>query len=248
MKLTDRIYLVASGDLGFSMTDAFDCHVYLVDGGGEAAIIDAGGGRDLSAMLEIIQVNGIRPDQIRSLLLTHGHGDHAAGAAGLRRALGLQVMASRDITDVLRRGDENGAGIGMGPAKEAGIYPPDFIFPACPVDVELSEGQKVRVGDMQLEVLETPGHSVGHLSYLMQADGQQVLFSGDAIFFGGRVVLQNLPDCGLQENVRTIKKLSGLKLDLLLPGHFCFSLSRGQRHLDTAVESLRRLAVPQVLL
>jgi len=247
MKLTDRIYLVASGDLGFSMTDPFDCHVYLVDGGSEAALIDAGGGRGLAAMLKIIESEGIRRDQIRTLLLTHGHGDHAAGAANLRMTLGLRVMASADIADILRQGDQDGIGIGMGPAKEAGLYPDDFDYPACPVDVVLCQGQTVEVGDLQLEILETPGHSAGHLSFLLQADGQQILFGGDAIFFGGRIAQQNLPDCDLQEQIRTIKKLSRLKLDLFLPGHLCFSLARGYRHLDAAMESLRRLAVPQSL-
>jgi glyoxylase-like metal-dependent hydrolase (beta-lactamase superfamily II) len=42
MRLTERIHLVASGDGGFGLTDPFDCHVYAVDGGDEAALIDSG--------------------------------------------------------------------------------------------------------------------------------------------------------------------------------------------------------------
>ena len=89
MKIADRIYLVGSGDLGLSMTDAFDCHVYLVDGGSEAALIDAGGGRDIAAILKIVEDDGIPLDRIRSLLLTHGHADHAAGELVLRVVLSL---------------------------------------------------------------------------------------------------------------------------------------------------------------
>ena len=59
MKLVDKIYLVGSGDLGASLTDASDCNIYLVDGGSEAALIDAGGGQDPDAILRIIQSHGI---------------------------------------------------------------------------------------------------------------------------------------------------------------------------------------------
>jgi hydroxyacylglutathione hydrolase len=244
MKIADRIYLVASGDLGFSLTDAYDCHVYLVDGGSEAALIDAGGGRDIAAILRIAEFDGIALDRIRSLLLTHGHADHAAGAARLREALHLRVLAAHDIAGALRRGDEGGIGIALGPAKEAGMYPAEFEFPACPVDLELYEGQMLQVGDLQLQVLETPGHSAGHLSFLLEKDGQQILFCGDAVFYGGRIVLQNVPDCDLQACLRTIERLSRLSVDLFLPGHLCFSLSRGQRHLDAAMQPLTRLGVP----
>ena len=248
MKLVDKIYLVGSGDLGVSLTDASDCNIYLVDGGSEAALIDAGGGQDPAAILSIIEAHGIPRDRVRSLLLTHGHADHAAGAASLRRALDLRVLAARDIAGALRRGDEWAVGIALGPAKEAGIYPTGFELPPCPIDGELAEGQAIQVGDYELRVLETPGHSSGHLSFLMEKDGLQILFGGDAIFFGGRIILQNIPDCDLQAYLRTIERLSELDVDIFLPGHLGFSLQRGQRHLDAARDALNRLAVPPGLI
>ena len=45
--------------------------------------------------------------RVVKILLTHGHADHAAGAAGLREALGLRVLAARPIAEALRRGDES---------------------------------------------------------------------------------------------------------------------------------------------
>ncbi len=44
MKLTNDVYLVGGGDYGFNLTHRLDCHTYLVDGGGELALIDAGFG------------------------------------------------------------------------------------------------------------------------------------------------------------------------------------------------------------
>jgi len=242
MKLTDRVYLVGSGAWGFGLSDDHDCHVYLLDGGSEAALIDAGGGRDVSSILKIIEDDGVPLDRIRYLLLTHGHGDHAAGAAELRERLGLQVLIACKVAEFLRQGDERG--ISLDVAKQAGVYPPDFCFRACPVDGELEEGQKVVVGDCELLVIETPGHSAGHLSFLMDRDGVQTFFGGDSIFFGGHIVLQNIPDCDLQAYLRTIERLSKLSVDVFLPGHLCFSLRDGQRHIDAAMEILKTLGVP----
>jgi hypothetical protein len=50
MNIADWLYLVGSGRSGFRLTDDYDCHVYLLDGGGGAyALIDAGSGRDVAA-------------------------------------------------------------------------------------------------------------------------------------------------------------------------------------------------------
>ena len=246
MKLTDRLYLVGSGSLGFDLTDEYDCNVYLLDGGSGAALIDAGGGRDVLSIMKIIEGGGVPLDRVRYLLLTHAHADHAGGAARLREGLGLQVLIARDVAEFLRRGEEKG--IALDVAREAGLYPQDFRFQACPVDGELEEGQKVIVGDCELLVMETPGHAAGCLSFLMEKEEQQYLFSGDTIFFGGRIVLQNAPDCDLQAYIRTIERLSKLSVDLLLPGHLCFSLRNGQRHIDAAIEVLKTLGVPPNLM
>lgn len=246
MKLTDRVYLVGSGSLGFDLTDECDCNIYLLDGRSEAAIIDAGGGQDVPSILKIIDEDGVPLDRVRYLLLTHAHPDHAGGAAELRKELGLQVFIARGVADFLRRGDEKG--IGLEAAREAGLYSPDFRFQACPVDWELSEGQKVAVGEWELVVMETPGHAAGCLSFLMETGGKQYLFAGDTVFFGGRIALLNAPDCDLQAYVRTIERLSRLSVDVFLPGHLCFSLRNGQRHIDAAMDALRAFGVPPNLM
>lgn len=246
MKLTDRLYLVGSGSLGFDLTDECDCNIYLLDGGSEAALIDAGGGRAVPSITKIMEDDGVALDRVRYLLLTHAHPDHAGGAAGLREELGLQVLIARDVAEFLRQGDEKG--IGLDAAREAGIYPQDFRFQACPVDGELGEGQKVMVGDCELLVMETPGHAAGCLSFLTEREGKQYLFGGDTIFFGGHIVLLNAPDCDLQAYIRTIERLSRLSVDVLLPGHWSFSLRNGQRHIDAAMEVLKTLGVPPNLI
>jgi hydroxyacylglutathione hydrolase len=240
MNLAEGLYLVGSGDFG--LTDDYDCHVYLLDGGTDAALIDAGGGRDVDAIIGIIEKDGIPLKRVRHLLLTHGHADHSGGAAGLREALGLRVLAAYDIADSLRQGDE--CGISLDVAREAGVYPPGFGFRACPVDAELGDGQKIAIGSCELTVLETPGHAAGSLCFLLELEGKQVLFAGDTVFFGGHILLQNIADCDLQAHIRSIKRLAELSVDVLLPGHRSFALRGGQRHIDAAMGALQRLVVP----
>jgi len=106
----------------------------------------------------------------------------------------------------------------------------------------------VAIGQRHLTVIDTPGHSAGHLSFLMRDDGgQDILFAGDAIFHGGHILLQYIPDCSIWDYGRTIERLARLHVDTLLPGHQSISLHRASRHIAAARERLAALAVPHNL-
>ncbi|MBW7460384.1 MBL fold metallo-hydrolase, partial [Paenibacillus sepulcri] len=96
MKLSDRVYLVGSGKYGMEMSDPMDCNVYLLDGGSECALIDAGGGIDPERIAANIQSCGFSMDQVRYCFLTHVHGDHAAGAYYFHNRYGVQIGASEE--------------------------------------------------------------------------------------------------------------------------------------------------------
>lgn len=244
MKLAEHIYLVGSGSLGFDLTDPYDCHVYLLDGGDELALVDVGAGMGAEAIVGNVRREGFDPGRIRHLILTHAHGDHAGGAARTRRLLGEpSVCLSRAAARFLREGDEEG--VSLGAAKAAGIYPPDYRLEPCEVDVELAEGDRIEVGSLTLEVLDTPGHCDGHVSLLLDHAGRRTLFAGDVIFFGGKILLQAIYDCRLDEEIRSLRKLRGLELTALLPGHLTLSLNGGQRHVERANQVLDRLLIPE---
>ena len=128
--------------------------------------------------------------------------------------------------------------------KRAEFYPAEFRFPACPVDGELSGGDVVRVGDLELRAVDTPGHALGHLAFLGDLDGPTVLFAGDLVFYGGRVSLENTWDCNIQQLAASMGKLRDAGIDALLPGHHGVSLREGQRHVDTANRRFDRGFVP----
>ncbi len=247
MRLTERVHLVGSGTQGFDLTDPYDCHVYLIDGGRELALIDVGAGMGADGIIENVKRDGFDPARIRHVILTHGHGDHAGGASRMRKLLGEPaIYASGGIAEALRRADEKA--ISLEAAKQAGIYPMDYRMEPCPIDHELEEEATISVGDLKLTVFDTPGHCDGHVSLLLEDSGQRMLFAGDVIFFGGKVLLQNIHDCRLDSLIGSLRKLRQLDVTALLPGHLTLSLKDGQRHIERANQVLDRLLIPEGIL
>ena len=75
MRLTDDLYLVGGGDYAFNLSHRLDCHSYVIDAGEELWMIDAGfDGAD--QVLGNMRVDGLNPDAISRIFVTHYHADH----------------------------------------------------------------------------------------------------------------------------------------------------------------------------
>lgn len=245
MHLTEHIALIGSGRVGFDLSNEFDCHVYLIHDGDDAVIIDAGAGVDIAPMLAVIDRLGFDRKTISRLLLTHAHGDHAGGTRALHDALGVEVWASPLAAQYVRDGDEVATSLDR--AKGPGGYPEGYTFRACPVAGELREGDRLTVGSLEIEVVETPGHCGGHLSYVLHRPGGKDLFCGDAVFWGGKILLQDIWDCSVTESCASVRKLAGIRPDGLYPGHAAISVQRGYNHLYSAWETMESMVPPPQL-
>lgn len=242
MKIAERIHLVGSGKFGMELSEPTDCNVYLLDGGAECALIDAGGGIEPERMVENIRRTGFSMENVRYCLITHAHADHAAGARFFHDRYGVEVIASKEAAPWLENGDLNMTSIEH--AIRGGVYPADYQYPACPVSRAVSEGDRITVGDIELTVIDSPGHSRGHVCYLWEEVGRRSLFSGDTVFAGGKVVLQYVWDCIIPEYAETVKKLHRLNIERLFPGHGPFLLSRAHVHIEKAHQCFERLEIP----
>jgi len=246
VRLTRDVAVVGGGDFGFNLSAPLDCHVYLLDGGDELALVDAGLGGPHGATDQIlanIREDGFDPGRISSLLLTHYHADHAGGAADFHERLGLTVYGSPLAIRTLEVGDEDTISLPF--AKAAGFYPADYVFRPCPGQPSLVEGHTFHVGRLKVTVYETNGHCRGHLSFLVEGEDRRYLISGDLIFHGGTIIVQNIPDCSIQEYAESARKMAQVDFDALLPGHFAISLRRGKRHVDMAAAQFNKLMIPR---
>src|SRR5690606_38622095 len=105
-----------------------DCNVYLIDCGQELVLIDCGSGAagSVDAILDNVTADGLSPDRITTILLTHKHGDHIGGAAQLAARTGAVLHGSAETAAVLATADEDAASITA--AKQAGLYARDFVL------------------------------------------------------------------------------------------------------------------------
>lgn len=168
----------------------------------QAAVIDPGG--DLDTVLAEVAKHGVT---LTRILLTHAHIDHAGGTAELARRLQLPII-----------GPHPGDQFWIDAMADQGRM---FGFPRCETfvpDQWLDEGDRVRVGDVELEVRHCPGHTPGHVIFYSAAD--KLAFVGD-VLFQGSIGRTDFPGGDYDTLIRAIRdKLFTLGDDVrFVPGH-----------------------------
>jgi metallo-beta-lactamase class B len=120
-------------------------------------LIDTLYGPYTAPMLDHIRKLGFDPQDIRQVVMTHGHFDHAGGAAALKAALPKARFAM--TAEGWREAAESAAQSATRPDRWSMIER----------DLVLADGQVLQVGDIRLQVFETPGHTMGTASYAFDA-------------------------------------------------------------------------------
>jgi glyoxylase-like metal-dependent hydrolase (beta-lactamase superfamily II) len=149
-----------------------NCFVARREGADRALIVDPGDEAD--RILTAVDELGVGVDAI---LLTHTHFDHVGAVAPVARATGAPVYCPELETFVLADINRFVPFAGFGP------------FEDYDADETVAGGERLQLAGMDIEVLHTPGHSPGHVTYAIEEEG--ALFSGDVLFQGsvGRVDL-----------------------------------------------------------
>jgi len=155
-------------------------NVGIVRDGDRALLIDCGAG-DLSAALKD---QGIT--KVERILFTHYHRDQLCGAYGLGEGARIGVPA------VEREHFANPAAYWEDDKYLWKVYRsfrPHHLMPVEPLraDDALTDGDRLAFGPAKIQVLLTPGHTEGSVSYLVEVDGRRVVFSGDCIYDAGQV-------------------------------------------------------------
>jgi hydroxyacylglutathione hydrolase len=144
-----------------------NCTLIWDETSGAGVVVDPGG--EVARILDAVAQSGMRPERI---LLTHGHFDHAGGAAAVREALSVPIEGPdrRDAFLLDRLGTQ-------GPAR--GIPEARAVTP----DRWLEEGDEVAFGSHRMRVLHAPGHTPGHVVFIH--DAERLAIVGDVLFRGG---------------------------------------------------------------
>lgn len=159
-------------------------NVFLLVGDDGATVVDAGVAGSHIRILRALAAVGRQPDEVGNILISHGHADHAGGLAALRRVTGAQVWMHAADARLVRRGlaarcpSDPAAGLLDRAATKLVVQRfPVTVTPAA-VDHELEDEDVAPVAG-GVTVIHTPGHTAGHLSFLLPAAGG-VLLAGDA--------------------------------------------------------------------
>ena len=246
MRVSDSLFHVGGGDAGIGISGALDSNVYALSTDAGIWLIDVGFD-SADRILNNLRGDGLDPADISHLLITHAHADHAGALAQMRRLLPrVLVAAAHDTANDIRSADETANSLAW--ARDLGYYPGDFSLEPCAVDIEVRDGWQLAAGDITLTALETPGHCHGHLCFHVDDGAGGMLFSGDQVFAGGMILMQNIPDCSLQACAGSMSKLVALEFEALLPGHSLISMSRGRRHVEAAADTFNRIGLPRNLI
>ena len=215
--VTDGVYCVMRRSY-------FTCSYLIEAGGGSLVAVDAGMKSTGSEMLQAIDELGRRPADVKAILLTHWHNDHAAGASVLAELSGADVYYSaREADHLTRRAAAAGLRGRLSAAvPETGplVLLKGLLGNAPQQAVEAT--RFVNGGDVvadDFDVIETPGHTVGHLSYYYRP--ARALFAGDALAviagrlrFMARPVTEDLPAARA-----SMLRCLAFPIDAVCPGH-----------------------------
>ena len=199
-----------------------NCFLLRRDGSDRALIVDPG--EEAPKLLAAIEQLGVTLDGI---LLTHTHFDHVGAVAPIAKATGAEVWVPELEKDVLADINSYVPWPQFGP------------FESWDAEHTVSGGERLELAGLEIDVLFTPGHSPGHVTYSIP--DEQVVFSGDVLFQSsvGRTDLPGGDWPTLLESIRTlIDSLPGETT--VYPGHMGITTLGAERATNPFLVELAR--------
>ncbi|MBA5941826.1 MAG: MBL fold metallo-hydrolase [Methanophagales archaeon] len=195
MKINETLYL-------FKEKGILDSNTYLIKEK-LTVLIDPGRENYLEPRLKEMQDDGIDPEDIDLIIITHLHPDHCGATAALKEVSGAKVAlhsSQREYFDVM--------------AEESRKF-----LGTCSIEkfnADLVLGERLSLGTLELDIMHTPGHSPCSICFYVEV--KKILICGDLVFERG-VGRTDLPFGDAEELKNSIEMVSGRDTKLLLPGH-----------------------------
>jgi glyoxylase-like metal-dependent hydrolase (beta-lactamase superfamily II) len=201
---------------------AENCFVVRAEGSDRGLVFDPG--EEPERILAAVDELGIGVDAI---LLTHTHFDHVGAVAPVARATGAPVYCPELEVPVLADIMAFVPWPGFGP------------YESYDADENVAGGERLELAGLEIDVLHTPGHSPGHVTYSIPAEG--VVFSGDVLFQGsvGRIDLPGGDGPTLMESLKTLVE-SLPEETVVYPGHMGVTTLGAERASNPFLAALAR--------
>jgi len=184
----------------------FGENTYVVHRTGRAACLVVDPGFEPERVIEAIDERSLEPEAI---LLTHGHSDHIAGNAALRRRWPtLPILIGRG--DAPKLGDPAG--------NLSGAFGIALVSP--PADRLLADGERLELAGFTIDVHEIPGHSSGHVVFALTRESPPLVFAGDVLFHES-IGRTDFPDGDFETLASGIRRRLHVLPDdtVVFPGH-----------------------------
>lgn len=186
------------------------CNVYLVYDGPEWLLIDIGYEETVDEIIEMIRQLDFPLSNCKTIIATHADVDHIQGLAKLKQLLKAPVTGHAKAVAPLEAGDR------IKTFAEVTAQNIHLEMPPVKIDALVDEGDKLRVGSLELEVWHTPGHTDSQLSFRLG----DLLFSGDNIYRDGCVgAIDAHHGSDIPAFLRSLRRIRASDVGWLLPSH-----------------------------
>ena len=201
---------------------AENCFLIRKDGSDRALIVDPGD--EAPRILQAVDELGVT---IEGILLTHTHFDHIGAVAPIAKATGAPVWCPEIETPVLADINSDVPWPGFGP------------YESYDADHTVSGGEKLELAGMEIDVIFTPGHSPGHVTY--SVPDETAIFSGDVLFQGsvGRTDLPGGDWATLLDSIRNLVDSHPAETTVY-PGHMGMTTLGAERATNPFLAELAR--------
>ncbi|MGL6075622.1 MAG: MBL fold metallo-hydrolase [Fimbriiglobus sp.] len=204
-------------------------NIYLVDGGSEYVLLDIGLNEHLDEVIETIRRLDFPLSKCKMVIATHADADHVQALGTVRDRLKTKIAAHPHAAAILLSGDEV--------QTYATITAQNFHIdlPPIKVDKKLKDKEIIPVGNLELEVWHTPGHTPGQLSFKLG----KVLFSGDNIYADSCVgVIDAHHGSHIPDFITSLERIAADDSEFLAPSHGP-AFRKDPKILNAAIERLK---------
>jgi hydroxyacylglutathione hydrolase len=197
-------------EMNYQARQRIGCNVYLVFDGDAWVMIDIGYEDTVDEIVEMVRQLDFPFSHCQTVIATHADVDHIQGLARVADVLKAPVTGHPRAVESLAKGDRIHT---FALIEAQGI---DLPMPPVKVDIQVDDGDTIKVGSLELEIWHTPGHTDSQLSFRLGS----LLLSGDNIYRDGSVgAIDAHHGSDIQAFIASLQRIRGSDVEWLLPSH-----------------------------